>query len=152
MAIDADCCDKRNNINFLEKNKFCEDANGNICVNTCETKPEGNGLKRQFECDTYTQQNVDDKDELCFLTCTVAAGKKLFVDQIVVAFHDFGEFLLKVEGNTEMRLVTSPAQTTIPLRLTPSIPIAAGETVEICFSGPCTGNYSATLLGTQFSI
>ena len=152
--IPPDCCGPLNNIVKLEKDKFRVDANGCPAVAVCPTMPEGDANKCLYACNTYP----DDAPgavlgaEHCFLSYTVPADKELWAQQLIVAFNGTGQFLLKIAGVTVMRLITSPAQPTISIKLENAKPIAEAEVVEICFLGPCPGDYSATLIGTQFSI
>jgi len=145
--INATCDDRHNNINALEKDKFQYDINGDVCVNTCIAKPSGDGLKFVYASGSDTPGS-----EYCFLSCVVPAGKLLKLEQIIAAFQQSGEFLVKVGGNTIMRLVTSPAQPTISIKLENSIPIAESEVVEICFCTTEEGEYSATLIGNQTTL
>ena len=135
MAIDTTCGNPLNNIVKLEKDKFKLDANGDVCVNVCISEPTGDASKCQYNSGTY--ETADVGSEECFLSCTVAAGMRLIPDQVIVAFSGTGQFLIKIEGNTIMRLITSPAQPTIAIKLENNKPIEAGETIEICFCGPC---------------
>ena len=135
------------NIITLWKRVFRPDANGDVCLNVCVSDKDTSGDQCKYAEGDYEQADVGTEE--CFLSCTVPATDTLNINQIIVTFLGSGEFLIKRQGTTIMRLVTSPSQPTISIKLENPKPIAAGETVEICFCGPCPGMYSANLIGTQ---
>jgi len=130
-------------LSTLEQRKFQEDANGDVCVNVCISEPTGSA----FKC-VYESGNNAPGSEYCFLSCPIDIGKTFNLEQIIVAFQQSGLFLVKVDGNTIMRLITSPAQPTIDIKLSIPKPISEGETVEICFCSTEPGEYSANLIGS----
>lgn len=154
MSIEVGCDSPLNNVNKLEKDKFCLDANGNVCVNTCESIPIGDAVKRQYGEDCFDDKVVGKEPgtELEVLTCTVAANKRLLVNQITVAMNETAEFYIKIDSNKEERLVTSPGHTTIILKLENPIPIEATQTISVSVNSPCEGKFSATLYGTNLDL
>ena len=148
--ITADCCDKLGNINYLNKQSFRLDSSDCPTQAVCFDMPEGDANKCTYAEGIYPDA-LNLGDEVCFLECVVDVGKKLFTHQVIVAFNGTGQFKVKVDGVTVMRLITSVAQPTISIKLENAKPINQGEKVEVCFCGPCEGEYSATLIGTQFS-
>jgi hypothetical protein len=131
----------------LWKHVFQPDANGDVCMNVCISEPKGDANKCVYAEGVYEAADIG--IETCFISCPVPATDTLKLEQIIVSFLGSGQFLIKKNGSTIMRLVTSPAQPTISIKLENPKPIDAGDTVEICFCGPCEGIYSANLIGTQ---
>ena len=129
------------NINELIRRSHQEDAAGNVCVNVCIAPVSGD------LCIYASGENDPIGTEHCFISYLVPNGKTLIWSQIIASFPDFGEFLIKVEGTIIMRLVTSPGSTNVSINLTPSKPISSGDTIEVCFCGPCKGDFSASIIG-----
>lgn len=135
------------NIDRLEKRKFQKDANGDVCVNVCISKPQGDGCVYE-----YASGSEAPGGEECFLSYTVPVGKTFFWEHIVVAFQQSGEFLVKVEGVTKMRLITSAGAPTFDSSLAKPLPIDAGDTIEVCFCSTTAGEYSASISGSQLDV
>lgn len=120
----------------------------------CDDLTDGSSSGESFYfCGEDTYDGADIGTEVTVLSYVVPAGQVLNLTSIYGSFLDSGQMSLKVNGvDTLIKFFTSPAHPNAQLNFEPSTPIAAGDTLTLCFCSGCEGDYFGCIRGSLATV